>query len=125
MAIRQRKRTEIRFYKVTTIYVRKLCPLYSLVGLAIVVRKDDFICRSSIPNGRIRMGRYVQNPCARTYAPATTVLYNSLNCLDYGVNVLTTVCTALLVPFTALCATFFAVIAVLFATFLAVRTGPA
>jgi hypothetical protein len=44
---------------------------------------------------------------------------------DYGVNVLTTVCTALLVPFTALCATFFAVIAVLFATFLAVRTGPA
>ena len=44
---------------------------------------------------------------------------------DYGVNVLTTVCTALLVPFTALCATFLAVIAVLFATFLAVRTGPA
>ena len=44
---------------------------------------------------------------------------------DYGVNVLTTVCTALLVPFTTLCATFFAVIAVLFATFLAVRTGPA
>jgi hypothetical protein len=52
---------------------------------------------------------------------STTVL----NCLDYGVNVLTTVCTALLVPFTALCATFFAVIAVPFATFLAVRTGPA
>ena len=44
---------------------------------------------------------------------------------DYGVNVLTTVCTALLVPLTALCATFLAVIAVLFATFLAVRTGPA
>ena len=44
---------------------------------------------------------------------------------DYGVNVLTTVCTALLVPFTVLCATFFAVIAVFFATFLAVRTGPA
>jgi hypothetical protein len=44
---------------------------------------------------------------------------------DYGVNVLTTVCTALLVPFTALCATFLAVIAVFFATFLAVRTGPA
>jgi hypothetical protein len=41
------------------------------------------------------------------------------------VNVLTTVCTALLVPFTVLCATFLAVIAVLFATFLAVRTGPA
>jgi len=39
--------------------------------------------------------------------------------------VLTTVCTALLVPFTVLWATFFAVIAVLFATFLAVRTGPA
>ena len=44
---------------------------------------------------------------------------------DYGVTLLTTVCTALLVPFTALCATFLAVIAVLFATFLAVRTGPA
>src|SRR5262249_31021100 len=44
---------------------------------------------------------------------------------DYGVNVLTTVCTALRVPFTVLCTTFFAVIAVLFATFLAVRTGPA
>jgi len=44
---------------------------------------------------------------------------------DYGVNVLTTVCTALLVPFTVLCATFFAVIAVSFATCLAVRTGPA
>jgi hypothetical protein len=44
---------------------------------------------------------------------------------DYGVNVSTTVCTALLVPFTALCATFLAVIAVPFATFLAVRTGPA
>jgi len=44
---------------------------------------------------------------------------------DYGVNVLTTVCTALLVPFTVLCATFLAVIAVFFATFLAVRTGPA
>jgi hypothetical protein len=37
----------------------------------------------------------------------------------------TTVCTALLVPFTVLCATFFAVIAVFFVTFLAVRTGPA
>jgi len=45
--------------------------------------------------------------------------------LDYGVNVLTTVCTALLVPFTVLCATFLAVIAVFFATVLAVRTGPA
>ena len=44
---------------------------------------------------------------------------------DYGVNVLTTVWTALLVPFTALCATFLAVIAVFFATFLAVRTDPA
>ena len=44
---------------------------------------------------------------------------------DYGVNVLTTVCTALLVPFTVLCATFLAVIAVFFATCLAVRTGPA
>ena len=44
---------------------------------------------------------------------------------DYGVTVLTTVCTALLVPLTVLCATFFAVIAVPFATFLAVRTGPA
>jgi len=43
---------------------------------------------------------------------------------DYGVNVLTTVCTALLVPFTALCAAFFAVIAVLCATFFAVRAGP-
>ena len=40
-------------------------------------------------------------------------------------NVYTTVCTALLVPFTTLCATFFAVIAELFATFLAVRAGPA
>jgi hypothetical protein len=45
--------------------------------------------------------------------------------LAYGVKISTTVCTALLVPFTVLCATFFAVIAVLFATFLAVRTGPA
>src|SRR5205809_4592403 len=44
---------------------------------------------------------------------------------DYGVNVLTTVCTALLVPFTALCATFLVVIAVFFPAFLAVRTGPA
>ena len=44
---------------------------------------------------------------------------------DYGVNVLTTVRTALLVPFTAVCATFLAVIAVFFATFLAVRAGPA
>jgi hypothetical protein len=43
---------------------------------------------------------------------------------DYGVNVLTTVCTDLLVPFTALCAAFFAVIAVLCATFFAVRAGP-
>ena len=47
------------------------------------------------------------------------------NASVYGVNILTTVCTALLVPFTVLCATFFAVIAVSFATFLAVRTGPA
>ena len=38
---------------------------------------------------------------------------------------MTTVCTALRVPFTVLCATFFAVITVFFATFLAVRTGPA
>jgi hypothetical protein len=44
---------------------------------------------------------------------------------DYGVILLTTVCTALLVPLTALCATFLAVIAVLFATFFAVWTGPA
>lgn len=43
----------------------------------------------------------------------------------YGVKKPTTVCTALLVPFTVLCATFFAVIAVFFATCLAVRTGPA
>jgi hypothetical protein len=54
----------------------------------------------------------------------------------YGVKKLTTVCTALLVPFTVLCATFLAVTAVLCATFLAVtaeslatwravRTGPA
>ncbi|PYI98294.1 MAG: hypothetical protein DME98_04935 [Verrucomicrobia bacterium] len=43
----------------------------------------------------------------------------------YGVKKLTTVWTALLVPFTVLCATFFAVIAVSFATCLAVRTGPA
>ena len=40
-------------------------------------------------------------------------------------TLLTTVCTARLVPLTVLCATFFAVITVLFATFLAVRTGPA
>lgn len=45
--------------------------------------------------------------------------------LFYGVKKLTTVCTALLVPFTVLCATFLAVIAVCFATCLAVRTGPA
>jgi hypothetical protein len=45
--------------------------------------------------------------------------------VDYRVNVWTTVCTALRVPFTTLCATFFPVIAVLFATFFAVRTGPA
>ncbi len=43
----------------------------------------------------------------------------------YGVKKPTTVCTALLVPFTVLCATFLAVIAVFFATCLAVRTGPA
>ena len=45
--------------------------------------------------------------------------------LYYGVSLLTTVCTVLLVPFTALCTTFLAVMAVFFATFLAVRTGPA
>jgi len=45
--------------------------------------------------------------------------------LGYGVNVLTTVCTALRVPFTVLCATFLAVMAVFFATCFAVRTGPA
>src|SRR5438874_8779125 len=43
----------------------------------------------------------------------------------YGVNVSTTVWTALLVPFTTLCATFLAVCALSFATFLAVLTGPA
>jgi len=43
----------------------------------------------------------------------------------YGVTLLTTVCTALLVPFTTLWATFLAVTAVFFATYLAVRTGPA
>jgi xanthine/uracil/vitamin C permease (AzgA family) len=47
------------------------------------------------------------------------------NASVYGVNMLTTVCTALLVPFTVLCATFFAVIAVSLATCRAVRTGPA
>ena len=40
-------------------------------------------------------------------------------------NVSTTVCTALLVPFTTLCATFLAVFAELFATFFAVLAGPA
>ena len=58
-------------------------------------------------------------------ATAKALLGSQTPGFDYGVNVLTTVCTALLVPFTVLCATFFAVIAVLFATFLAVRTGPA
>ena len=43
----------------------------------------------------------------------------------YGVKKLTTVWTALRVPFTVLCATFFAVIAVFSATCRAVRTGPA
>ena len=52
-------------------------------------------------------------------------MYATAQASTYGVKVLTTVCTALLVPFTVLCATFFAVIAVFFATFLAVRTGPA
>lgn len=47
------------------------------------------------------------------------------NYVAYGVSVLTTVCTAFLVPFTTLCATFFAVIVELLATFFAVRTGPA
>jgi len=47
------------------------------------------------------------------------------NYLTYRVKVLTTVCTALLVPFTTLCPTFSAVCAVLFATFAAVWTGPA
>ena len=47
------------------------------------------------------------------------------NVAVYRVKKLTTVCTALLVPFTVLCATFFAVIAVFFATCRAVRTGPA
>src|SRR5439155_14103214 len=43
----------------------------------------------------------------------------------YRVSVSTTVCTALLVPFTTLCPTFLAVTAVLFATLAAVWTGPA
>src|SRR5438552_6568400 len=43
----------------------------------------------------------------------------------YGVNVLTTVCTALLVPLTTLWPTFLAVCTLLFATFFAVLTGPA
>jgi len=47
------------------------------------------------------------------------------NCPTYRVNVSTTVCAALLVPFTTLCPTFFAVSAVLFATLAAVWTGPA
>jgi hypothetical protein len=45
--------------------------------------------------------------------------------LGYGVNVLTTVCTALLVPFTTLWPTFLAVCTLPFATFFAVLTGPA
>src|SRR5438045_784642 len=55
-------------------------------------------------------------------APLTTIPKNAA---AYGVNVFTTVCTALLVPFTVLCATFLAVTAVFFATCRAVRTGPA
>ena len=43
----------------------------------------------------------------------------------YRVSVPTTVCTALLVPFTTLCPTFLAVSAVLFVTLAAVLTGPA
>ena len=60
-----------------------------------------------------------QQPCKR--GRIATVIGG----LDYRVTLSTTVCTALLVPFTVLCATFFAVITVFFATFLAVRTGPA
>src|SRR5207248_7103212 len=43
----------------------------------------------------------------------------------YRASVSTTVCTALLVPFTTLCPTFLAVFAVLFATLAAVWTEPA
>ena len=47
------------------------------------------------------------------------------NWCAYGVNVLTTVYTALLVPLTTLWPTFLAVCTLLFATFFAVLTGPA
>ena len=77
---KEKDRNSIR--QVTTIYVRKLCPLYSLVGLAIVVRNDDFIRRSPIPNGRTKRqnqnGEVRGQPVRKNYAPATTVLYNSL-----------------------------------------------
>jgi hypothetical protein len=65
------------------------------------------------------------SPHRQSYVAAKTLPESQAPGFDYGVNVYTTVCTALLVPFTTLCATFFAVIAVPFATFLAVRTGPA
>jgi hypothetical protein len=89
-------------------------------------KNDEFIHRSSNSRVQDRIAKYVECRCAKPAPPATNALYNSpKGASDYGVSVSTTVCTALVVPFTALCATFLAVFAVLFATFLAVRTGPA
>src|SRR5438552_17903437 len=84
------------------------------------IRQFRTVCvRNCVSSNRTSSHRQSYGGCENTVGVSSTGL------LDYGVNVLTTVCTALLVPFTVLCATFFAVIAVLFATFLAVRTGTA
>lgn len=89
-------------------------------------KNDEFIHRSSNSKAQDRIAMYVESRCAEPAPAAIKALYNSPKGVsDYGVSVSTTVCTALLVPFTVLCATFLAVFAVLFATFLAVRTGPA
>ena len=75
--------------------------------------------------GRLGVADLRHAESAKHTCALTTLDQTPKNASVYGVNILTTVCTALLVPFTVLCATFLAVIAVSFATCRAVRTGPA
>ena len=84
---------------------------------------DQFPDDESRRNSRLEVSALAAN---YTFAVVVDTVDNiPKNGAAYGVNVFTTVCTALLVPFTVLCATFLAVTAVFFDTCRAVRTGPA
>src|SRR4029077_9981315 len=72
---KEKDRNSIR--QVTTIYVRKLCPLYSLMRSALVVRTTNSFAEVRLPGAGSDCDVHGES-VRKNLRPATTALYNSV-----------------------------------------------